>query len=90
VAGQGLRPPAPDVSRLTDRDRAHMNLVRDAGRGGIALRTRHMLPAGLRRKLPEFPCPHCGFVLTVQPGQDPGSRGLCASCRRVVTVPERS
>lgn len=86
VAGHGLRPSAADMERLAGRQRAQMDRIREAGQGGVRLRTRHLAPVGLRRKLPEFPCPHCGFMLTVQ-GQQPGERCQCGGCLKIVTVP---
>lgn len=67
-----------DVSQIPPAARAMMDRAMEAGRGGVALRAQHALPPGLRRKVTEFPCPRCGFVLTLPSG--PVTTPVCGNC----------
>jgi len=55
---------------------------REQGRAGIALRTRHNVPAAFRPpERPAVPCPGCGFGLSMPAGL---TVGVCGHCGQMV------
>lgn len=87
VAGTGILDAAGSETAASAAVQRHMDRVMAAGRGGIGLRAQHALPPGLRRPSREFPCPHCGFRLTVTPEAAKGG-GVCGECGRGITAEE--
>jgi Fe-S-cluster containining protein len=82
--GDHAMPGNADIDRMIALAGVQRKLgeLQELGEGGARLRTLYARPAAYRRQAETFPCPHCGFMLTV-PDSIVGV-AICGNCRKVL------